>query len=178
MKKNLLRITIILLSIGMINSCIGPQGEPGRDGLDGSNTIGETLEISANFLEQYNYTERITLSPAIYDGDAIFVYWRSSENPNVWRPLPYTVYFEDGNELDYMFDYTLNDVQIYLGFTHASPPVDYSSNQIFRIVIIPSQLIQSTTGLNKDSLKYMEYNELINTLKNNNVNFTERTIVE
>ncbi|MFV0346920.1 MAG: hypothetical protein ACK5IQ_11840 [Bacteroidales bacterium] len=181
MKKQLTAISTALLIVLLMSSCEGPQGLPGRDGTDGadgSNTIGETLEVKANFLSRYDYIEKITLDPEIYNGNAIFVYWLSSENPDVWRPLPHTIYFEDNNELDYTFDYTLSDVQIYLGFTYTTPPDAYALDQIFRIVIIPSELIQSTTGLNEENLKSMEYNELMSTLKDSNISFKERTIAQ
>lgn len=178
MKRYFIRMSTILSAIFALASCSGPQGIPGRDGENGQTTISETLEVQANFLPEYEYTEEITLNPPIIDGDAIFVYWLSSEKPDVWRPLPYTVYFEDGNELDYTFDYALSNVQIYLGFTHRTPPSDFCLNQIFRIVILPSLLIQNSTELDKDRLQSMDYNELTNTLKNSNIKFKERIVIK
>ena len=58
---------------------------------------------------------------------------------DVWRLLPQTVVLSEGI-LQYNFDYTLNDVEIFLGGTldlHTLLPAE-SKDQIFRIVVLPA----------------------------------------
>jgi hypothetical protein len=53
--------------------------------------------------------------------------------------MPQTYYFNDGGELDYNYDFTRNDVNIFLdaNFPLINLSSAWTQNQTFRIVIIP-----------------------------------------
>ncbi len=73
--------------------------------------------------------------------DAVLVYilWDQANNLDVWRLLPQTIILAEGI-LQYNFDYTLADVQIFLDGSidlNTLLPAE-SQDQIFRIVVLPA----------------------------------------
>lgn len=123
----------------------GPPGPPGEDGL-----LGTVFEIQGDFTPQNDYTlfYEFPSNFEVYDGDIVLVYilWEISGNNDIWRLLPQTVVLNDG-VLQYNFDYTLNDVQVFLeGTTNFSNllPAE-TQDQIFRIAVIPAAIAKNAT---------------------------------
>jgi hypothetical protein len=111
-----------------------------------SDTIAEVFEINQNtsFTAANNYTVNYTLNPQIFNSDMILIYRLSgtSGGNDVWEALPQTYYFGGGVEyLQYTFDFTVNNINIYLdsNFDPAEEPA-FSLNQVFRVVVIPGYL--------------------------------------
>ena len=79
-------------------------------------------------------------------------------NQNVWRQLPQTVYIAQG-ELDYNFDFTRNDINLFLdsNFDLATLGAAYSQNQLFRVVIIPGYFSNKS---NKE-VNFNDYNSVV-----------------
>jgi hypothetical protein len=127
-------------------SCEGPMGPAGFDGLDGADAeIGRTYEVdNVNFSVGAN-TVRFTFPENIIDGDAVLVYRLEGVDGNldIWEPLPTaTIFFDGGGFLQYRFNYTLGDVDIIIESDDlASVGNEFTRNQVFRIVVLPSNLI-------------------------------------
>jgi hypothetical protein len=146
---------LLLFAVLVFTSCEGPQGPPG---LDGTSFIGSVFEIQGDFTPNNNYSMFFDFPGnfEIYDSDVVLVYilWEQSNGVDIWRLMPQTVVlktiYPDWSETDvlqYNFDYTVNDVQIFLEGT-----VDFSTllpaetdNQIFRIVVLPADFVAKNT---------------------------------
>ncbi len=130
-----------------ISSCRGPEGPPGFDGADGVNILGETYEIDNVSFTSLANTFSFTFPQNIVNGDAVLVYRleRIDGNLDIWEPLPTaTIFFNGGGYLQYRFNYTLGDVDIIIeGDDLASAGSEFLSNQVFRIIVVPSDLIRS-----------------------------------
>lgn len=149
-------------------SCEGPMGPPGINGFDGQDAeIGQTYEIAnVNFTAGAN-TIIYDFPNNLIDGDAVFVYRLDGidNGLDVWEPLPTaTIFFDDGGFLQYRFDYTLENVAIILDSDNISLlGNEFRTNQVFRAVVLPSNLI---SGLDTNNF----YN-LMNQLSINKTDF-------
>lgn len=139
--------SLLFVSTIILTSCEGPEGPPGLDGLDG--IIGETFERTINFNEANGYTDRIFLTPNIAESDVVLVYRLEGVDAglDVWEPLPtVTIFLNDVNDtsVQYRFNFTLGDIDILMESNNPDlVPADLTNNQVFRIVIVPSDFAQS-----------------------------------
>lgn len=160
------RIFLLLAIVGMtaLQSCTNEDDHVDND------TIAEVFEINqnTNFSAANNYRISYTLSPQIFNSDMILVYRLDGQDGgnDVWVPMPKTYFFDGGDEIDYTYDFTVNEIFIYLGFTNAatlSPA--FTQNQVFRVVIIPGFLSNkaATPGKAKAAtgIDYNDYNAVI-----------------
>lgn len=145
---------LLLLPLFSLTSCIdgsstvGPRGPQGPQGPAGP--VGQGFEVEANFNESNGYSEIFAFPSEVevLDTDIVAVYllWEvDNETGNdVWQPLPVSVFFDDG-ELQYAFDHTVADVQLFLtGDTDLSTVSnDFTQNQLFRIAILPVDYVQN-----------------------------------
>ena len=131
---------VSLLSFLLVMSCVVEEGVDGRDGRDGGLIVADVISVSNANFNAPNFEIIVDFEP-IYSDEVILVYRRWSNN--TWRLLPQTVFFENGNELDYNFDFTQNDVSIFLDSTLDLNTLgaEWIQNQTFRIVIIPASQI-------------------------------------
>lgn len=136
------RIFLLLAIVGMtaFTSCTNEDDNVDND------TIAEVFEINQNttFNAGNGYTINYSLIPAIYNSDMVLVYRLSgtSGGNDIWEALPQTYFFGGGAEyLQYTFDFTVNDINIYIdsNFAAEEEPA-FSANQVFRVVIIPGYL--------------------------------------
>jgi hypothetical protein len=76
--------------------------------------------------------------------------WTNEEGLEFWRPLPQTEYFLSGAILQYNFDYTTDyendeivDMSVFLGgdVDLSTLSSEYTRNQTFRIVVVPSDFM-------------------------------------
>ena len=158
MKKILL--FVLAVATTTFSSCSSSEGPRGPQGPEGTSVLAEVFEIkNVNFVNQNgNYSVLYNLNPAIYLDDMILVYRRSgvSNGNNIWQSLPKTYYFDNGAELDFNFDFTVNDIVINLGYTDTSVlQPEYINNQLFRVVIIPGNLT------NKRNVDLTDYHAVI-----------------
>ncbi len=154
------KILTLFAVIGLIafSSCEGPEGPPGPPGHDG--LTGEAFEIlNTNF--SYNVANGYFISGTfqnkigddLFDDETVLIYrLKGTINPQtpIWQLIPTTLYFDNGDEITYDYDFSKKDFQIYVGANYdlAETP-SYINNQSFRIVIIPSALAST---VNKNSL--------------------------
>jgi hypothetical protein len=141
--KKITSILIILAAIITISSCEGPMGPPGLPGQDGDLLLGSVFEIEGDFKASNDYKLYFEFPNdfEMYETDVVLVYilWDQVDGLDVWRLLPQTVALPEGI-LQYNFDYTFADVQIFMEGT--IPPEDWlpgeTDDQIFRIVVLPA----------------------------------------
>ena len=153
------KITLLLVFIGMITlqSCTVNEVQDNVD----NDTISEVFEVTRSFNTGNNFSTFVDLGTPIYSSDMILVYhlYDVVGGEDVWRLMPQTYYFNDGGELDYNFDFTRNDVSIFLDANF--PLIDLSSawtqNQTFRIVIIPGYF----SNRSAQQIDFNDYNAVL-----------------
>jgi hypothetical protein len=161
------RIIILLAVVGMFGfqGCTGPEGPPGPPGYDGQDgLIADVIEITnVSFNTTNNFGIFKNFATPIFASDMVLVYRLSSvvNGVDVWSLIPETHYFPDGTlDFSYDFDFTRNDVNIFMVGGNLGTVTDqFRLNQIFRIVVIPANLIN---GIDKNN-----YNAVMSTLKIN-----------
>jgi hypothetical protein len=153
------KIITLLAVIGMFGfqGCTGPEGPPGQDGL-----IADAIEITnVSFTASNSFGIFKTFAKPIYASDMVLVYRLSDvvNGTDVWSLLPETHYFNNGTlDFSYDFDFTRNDVNIFMVGSNLGTVADkFRINQIFRIVVLPANLIN---GIDKNN-----YNAVMSTLK-------------
>ncbi|MEL4308702.1 hypothetical protein [Joostella sp. CR20] len=148
---------LLFVSTFIFTACEGPQGPPGFDGEDGVNIVGETYEFSnVNFASSNDYVFEATFNPSLYEGDVMLAYRLESvyNGLDVWEPLPTVSYYNNdtGDNLLYRYNYTINDINIIVESSNfAAFGAEYLNNQVFRVVIVPSDLVSKvdTNNINE-----------------------------
>ncbi|MCM5662921.1 hypothetical protein [Galbibacter mesophilus] len=146
-------IALLFVSTFIFTACEGPEGPPGEPG---TVIVGETFEYAnVSFTPQNEFLFTATYNPPLVNGDAILVYRLEGvvSGNDVWEPLP-TVFFNNdtGDDLRFRFNYTLNRVRILAESSDYSAfGPDLLSNQVFRAVIVPADLINGvdTSNINE-----------------------------
>lgn len=141
------KLSLILLLVLFV-SCEGEQGPTGPQGPPGP--VGQAFEVQANFNESNNYSAVFPFPDNIQvletDIVAVYLLWEvDPETGNdVWQPLPVSIFFDNG-ELQYAFDHTAADVQLFLaGDTNLNAVGDeFTQDQIFRVAILPVDYVES-----------------------------------
>ena len=137
------------------------------DGED-NDTIPEAFEIKnvdlarvADNEYKFSSTFQYEIGGNLYDDETVLVYRLTSlinSTTPVWQLLPRTIYFTNGQELDYDYDFSKVDFIITArGTYNLLDTPDYIDNQTFRVVIIPSILATTIDTSN--------YAEVMSTLK-------------
>lgn len=135
------RITLIVAFIGMITlqSCV--KEEIVRDNVD-YDTISEVFEYSNvdfNFANGYNVF--LDYPHTIYASDMVLIYhlYDVVNGEDIWRLMPQTYYLGGADALDYNFDFTRYDANIFLdaNFDLNTLSAAWTQNQVFRVVVIP-----------------------------------------
>jgi hypothetical protein len=135
------------------------------------NTVAEVFQIrgSFDFDRDLGWFIQGVLDPRIRESDNLLIYRLSGINEtgkDVWQQIPRTYYLNadmDGDgyidELDYYFDFSVEDFMIYAGGTYdLKYTPDLIRNQTFRIVIIPGEFYATRQ---KDSVDYSDYEAVI-----------------
>ena len=153
------RIILLLAIVGTFafQGCSGPEGPQGATGYSAE---AEVFEVTTSFSTSNNFAKLVTLNPAILNSDMVLVYrlFDVVNGADVWRSLPQTVYLTQG-DLDYNFDFTKYDVNIFLDsnfdLTTLSP--SWAQNQVFRVVIIPGYL----SNKKRKTIDFNDYNAVV-----------------
>ena len=146
--RSVLLISIFLLSGLLFISCEGPEGPigpQGPQGFDGGIFSGATLEETITFSPANNFEDEIIITPQINEGDVILVYRLEGildEFTPIWEALPTSIIqLDNGANLNYRFNFTRSSIIIKLeSSTFDIIPIEYTDEQIFRIVVVPSEL--------------------------------------
>lgn len=141
------KITLLLVFIGMmtLQSCeVTPVETAPRT---------EVFEVTTSFNSNNNYSSLVEFNPPIYSSDVVLVYhlYDTVNGQDIWKLMPQTYYFSDGGELDFNFDFTRFNVNIFLSanFSLNTVPSSWTQSQTFRIVIIPASF---ATTVNKNNI--------------------------
>jgi len=154
---------ILLFASVFILSCEGPMGPPGEDG---TSLIGTIFEMEGDFKASNNYELFFDFPQnfEIYETDVVLVYilWEvatvNGKNTDVWRLMPQTRFVDDG-VIQYNFDYTVNDVRVFLETTFSYEdllPAE-TQDQVFRIAVLPADFVAS-----KKSAEISDLNIILN----------------
>lgn len=172
---------ILIFIVGFLFSCEGPMGPPGRDGQDGMDAeIGTVVEVYGDFTPQNDYTlyyEFDDYDIKVYDGDAVLVYilWQYTDGVDIWRLLPQTVVLEEG-VVQYNYDFTTANVQIYLtGTVDGFFPAE-TDDQVFRIAVLPAALLAENKSIDVTdfSMVMKSLNRNLNSIEKINITAPER----
>lgn len=101
--------------------------------------------------------ERIFNEP-LYSTDVVMVYMKvgsTTNNAPIWQQIPITYYLNDGNEVDYNFDFSMYDIVIYASGTFDLTGTSYISGKTFRLVLVPADPLKNST------VDYSDYNSVI-----------------
>ncbi|WP_103068314.1 hypothetical protein [Aquimarina sediminis] len=113
-------------------------------------TIGQTFELDNVDFIAPEFAVNIPFPQGIevFESDVVLVYRLEDvvDGRDVWEPVPTpAIFLDNGGELTYRFNFTLVDVDILLD----SPDIsligsDFTQNQVFRIVVVPSAFAKNT----------------------------------
>lgn len=135
---------------------------------------GDTYAVMKDITATFNASNGYTVSEgfSINPTDVVLAYRNVSANSTpVWQPIPKTYYLDNlgtvtGRELDYNYDFTSQDIQIYTeaNFDQAvmttAETSTYLNNQRFRIVLVPA-----SQGRNAN----VDYNDYYSVIKYYNI---------
>ena len=148
MKRILSLFTVLAL---LLTACEGPMGPPGFDGLDGLDGLdGEIIassafeiEVDFNDTNNFEYIEAYGFEVLPTDVTLVYILWDTDNGQDIWRLMPQTVYFDDGSNLVYNFDFTQDDVRFFLDGTSDFTSLDdvWTLDQVFRVVVVPADNI-------------------------------------
>ena len=145
----------------VLSSCEGPQGPPGPPGLNGANgqdggiLVSNAFEIVIDFNEANNYEFIEPYGFEVFPSDVtlVFILWEEFSGTEVWRLLPQSVEFPDGN-LVYNYDFTQEDVRFFLDGTTDFSMLgnEWTQTQVFRVVVIPADNIDGSNLNDLDAI--------------------------
>ncbi len=150
--KKLLTILFagIILFLQSCEGPPGPEGAQGKPGKDGGIEFSQVFEVKTSFTTANNFEAIYDFKPAIFDSDMVVAYilWETINNNKVWRPIPQTVFFDEG-VLIYNFDFTKADFRLFLETTFDPRTLgsDWTANQTFRVVVIPGEFANARLDL-------------------------------
>nr|WP_319401426.1 hypothetical protein [uncultured Carboxylicivirga sp.] len=147
-------ILFVILTLGL-TACEGPVGPVGPPG---DAIVGTTFEFTGDFTASNNYELLFNfrengIDP--YESDVVLAYilWKTEDGLDYWRPMPQNEYFDSGAILRYNYDFTadipnnrLVDMLVFLDgdVILSTLPTGYTHDQTFRIVVVPSDFLNST----------------------------------
>ncbi|MDT0691786.1 collagen-like protein [Salegentibacter sp. F188] len=137
----------------------GPEGPQGPQGEPGESITGTVLDLEvSNFTDDNDYTLFLDFETEgidVEEDDVVFVYMAVGQYDDsdgipyyVWRQLPQIYYTDDGEQIQYNFDYTFFDVTIFIDSSIPYEDFDtidatYTDNQLFRVVIVPATFAEA-----------------------------------
>ena len=162
---------LLIISVALFSACEGPMGPPGfdgEDGEDGTSLLGTIFQTTVDFTPENNYRILFEYPDNFerYTSDVVMVYilWEQVNTDNgvldVWRALPQTIFLQEG-VIQYNFDYTVENVAIFIEETVGSLIPAETENQTFRIAVIPAAEYE------EKSIELENFNSVLKSLKIN-----------
>ena len=147
MKRILSLISVFTL---LLTACTGDQGPPGFDGfdgLDGGLIVASAFEIEVDFTaaNNFEFVEPYGFDVLPSDVTLVYIEWETDNGAPIWRLLAQNEFFDDGSILTYNFDFTQDDVRLFLdGTTDLNTLGDvWTQDQVFRVVVVPADNVDS-----------------------------------
>lgn len=140
--------SLLFVSVFLLTSCSSDDDNVDFD------TIAQTLEFTTTFNSANDFSELFIFDENIVDSDVVLVFRLDGVDSglDVWEPLPTASFFFFNDTtgaiegfLNYRFNFTVGDVDVFLNTDApelAGP--EFTDNQTFRVVIVPSDFAQST----------------------------------
>lgn len=159
MKKYFSLLLIAVMALFVV-SCTDETTNNGP--YEDNDTYAVMYDITDNFSNATgDYIISRTFNTPIPASDVVLVYRKSGTDAGntVWQQIPRTLFLDQG-ELDYDFDFTRNDVQLYANGTIdlAAQSQEfknmYLNSQTFRIVIVPA-------AAGKSAVDHSDYDAVI-----------------
>lgn len=145
-------------------SCEGEQGPPGFDGVDGLDGLdgiqGQVVEVEnvnfewfpdSNFFSALINFGDVT-DFEVFEADAVLVYRYNGSislddgsTADEWSQIPQNFFLPEGT-IQYVFNHTFVDVELFIdgNFDLSTLSTDFTDNQIFRIVFVPSEFAEAS----------------------------------
>jgi hypothetical protein len=147
------KIFLLLAMAGTVafTGCNNDDDRPDKD------TISPVIELdNVDFTSANNFTVFYEFGGEIFDADVVLVYRLINvEGFDVWQQIPRTLYLDNGGEIDYDFNFTPNDVEIFMGandLANLNALPGYTQDQIFRIVKVPGYFAGTVDVNNYDAV--------------------------
>lgn len=153
------KITTLLFTLTfLLTACTGDQGPPGFDGPQGP--PGESaiaFEISGSFNTGNDFQIQKFYDFQVFPDEVVLVYrlWSDpTDDLDVWRLLPQTVYFDGGSDLVYNYDFTQEDVIVFLDSSSNLEGLgpEWTQDQFFRVIIVPASELNNVDVSNFDAV--------------------------
>ncbi|AWX45653.1 hypothetical protein HME9304_02680 [Flagellimonas maritima] len=148
-------------------SCEGPQGPPGFDGFDGPQgpqgepgIQGQVVEVDGvnfgfdaennRFGALINYADETNFE--VFEADAVLVYrfdglvdLDDGTTADAWSQIPQNFFLPEGT-IQYVFAHTFIDLELFIdgNFDLSILSTDFTDNQSFRIVFLPSEFADAS----------------------------------
>ncbi len=124
-------------------------------------TYPVVLDLNNVNFENVNGSFQIarTFGTPMYDTDMLLAYMKvgtTNNNSPIWQQIPITFYLNNGDEVDYNYDFSKYDFVIYAGGTFDLTNTSYVLNQTFRILLVPADYGKSA------NLDYSNYESVVN----------------
>jgi hypothetical protein len=149
------KIGTVLLLLFFFTSCEGPMGPPGPPGEEGAVLVANAFEIEVDFNSGngYRIVEDYGFEVFPFDVTLVYILWEQDNGTDIWRLLPQIQEFPEG-QLQYNFDFTQNDVSIFLDGTINFNILgsEWTQNQVFRVVVIPADNVGLVNVNNLDEV--------------------------
>lgn len=147
-------LTLMLCSVFILSSC-GADGPPGPPGEDGLYTVGKTYEYDVNFtyFPEENLYSAFLEFPAVEPSDGVLVYRMAViGSTETWSLIPQNFFLPQGI-IQYVYTHTNEDVELIIdgNFDLANLGNQYTTNQVFRVIIVPSDFV-ATSGVNVNDM--------------------------
>ena len=158
--RNIIVLLLAFISVIALQSCTVNETPLVESTVD-QDTISEVFEVTTSFNSGNNYKKLVTFSRPIYTSDMVLVYhlYDVINGADIWRQMPQTYYLGTNGALDYNFDFTNYNVNIFLGanFDLNTLLAEWTQNQTFRIVIVPGKFSNKTS----DNVNFSDYNAVV-----------------
>lgn len=142
------KILLFILVVASVAACRGPRGYQGDPGV---NILGQTFEVRVSFGYEpapnlWSALIDIPNGVSVYDSDAILVYRLETVSSSTggtidtYSLIPQDFFLNEGI-IEYVYNHTANDVEILIdgNFNLSNLNPVFTDNQIFRIVVVPSE---------------------------------------
>jgi len=103
--------------------------------------VSSAFEIVVDFnaANNYEFIEPYGFNVFPTDVTLVYILWDTINGQDVWRLVPQTVIFDNGDDLVYNFDFTQDDVRFFLeGSDLDNVDAVWTQNQVFRVVVVPA----------------------------------------
>lgn len=141
-------------------SCNDRNDDVNYQDYDTYSVVLDINEVNFDNNAQDGYHILRTFTKPLGASDVVLIYRKAgtaNDGSAVWQSIPRTLYVGSGNELDFDFDFSRNDIMIYVtgNYDLATTP-QFLQKQTFRVVLVPA-----SAGQNKSSVDRTDYDSVI-----------------